>query len=229
MYFIGKGGLLKKAVLFNLSNKIKINGIWLVDKKDLNKKFYYKKKIKIFFKEESFYKILKKTLNETIFSIDNNIILTNKILLTKNYFFNIHNALVQNCRGLAEICILKSIIMGEKTYGITLHRILPNQSIDSGPVIDQIKFIIKKNDTFKSLMNLSLFNSDKIFKKNIKKILKNRFKQKKLLKSKKIFTYKNLKKIIQSGKSKKDIKRAYELGFYEFYFPKLKKTILNFL
>lgn len=222
MYFIGKGGLLKKAVIYCLKNNIKVNGVFLVNKNDFNIFFLKKKKIKLFSNYKSFLKKIKFVESQIIFSINNHIILDNEILMTKNYFFNIHNALVQNCRGIAEICVYKAIITGEKYYGTTLHQLLPHGQVDTGPVVDQLKFKIKKNDTFKTLMTKSLNYCQKIFEKNIKIILNKNYILKKIKTSENIFNYNSLQCLKKNNQNTESFLKAENLGFYKFFFPKIK-------
>ena len=79
--------------------------------------------------------------------------------------FNFHFSLLPKYRGCHQI-FFKST-KGEKLSGVTLHKI--DNGIDTGPIIDQLKFPINKNtNAFKNyhnLMNTSL--------KLLKKILKN--------------------------------------------------------
>jgi len=74
------------------------------------------------------------------------------------------------------------IYNGESYSGVTLHKI--DSGIDTGPIIDQIKFKIKINDTafenYKKLMD----ESTKILKKNLNKIINNKYTLKKQVLSK---------------------------------------------
>lgn len=89
--------------------------------------------------------------------------------------FNYHFSLLPKYRGCHTNFL--QIFNGEKYTGVTLHRI--NKGIDTGNIIDQKKFKIKLNDTaydnYIKLMNCSV----KLFKKNLYKIIKSSYKEKK--------------------------------------------------
>ena len=69
------------------------------------------------------------------------------------------------------------IFNGEKFSGVTIHKI--DKGIDSGDIIDQIKFKIKINDTaYDNYLRLMKFSTI-LFKKNLFRILKNNYKLKK--------------------------------------------------
>ena len=74
------------------------------------------------------------------------------------------------------------IYYGEKNSGVTLHKI--DYGIDTGNIIDKIFFKISTNTTSFHNYNKLLINSVKLFKKNIKNVLNNNFKDKKQNKKK---------------------------------------------
>ena len=98
------------------------------------------------------------------------------------------------------------ILKGERVSGVTLHII--DKGIDTGSIIDVAKFKINKNDTaFENYLKL-LNKSSYLFKKNIKRVLENKFKLKKQnpLKgsyySRKSVNYKKLTNITKRNKTK---------------------------
>ena len=93
------------------------------------------------------------------------IINTNKF--SSKELFNFHFSLLPKYRGCHTNFF--QIYKGEKFSGVTLHKI--DNGIDTGPIIDQLKFSITKNtNAFKNYHNL-MNTSVKLLKKNFKKIL----------------------------------------------------------
>ena len=91
--------------------------------------------------------------------------------------FNFHFSLLPKYRGCHTNFL--QIYNGEKFSGVTLHKI--DKGIDTGDIIDQIKFKVKINDTafdnYKKLMKFAI----KLFKKNLSKISSNKYSLKKQL------------------------------------------------
>jgi len=123
---------------------------------------------------------------------------------------------------------------GEKYSGVTLHKI--NSGIDSGDIINQLKFKININDTaydnYIRLMKYSVI----LFKKNIKKIIVEKYKFKKQnLKlgsyfSRKSVNYRKIKKINFINNSLKTHNKIRSLIFPAFQLPivngmKVKKSV----
>lgn len=80
--------------------------------------------------------------------------------------YNIHFSLLPAYKGMYTSAL--PIINGEKYSGVTLHKI--DNGIDTGDIIDQIKFEIDLNDTARDLYLKYIENSFILFKKNIKNI-----------------------------------------------------------
>ena len=115
------------------------------------------------------------------------------------------------------------IYKGEKFSGVTLHKI--DSGIDTGDIIDQIKFRIKINDTaldnYKKLMKFST----KLFKKNLSNIINNKYNLRKQILSKghyfnkKSVNYKNKLKITMNKSSLKNHNRIRSLIFPAYQLP----------
>ena len=133
------------------------------------KKFAIKNKIKITSLKE-----LYKINNLYLFSLEYEDILNTK-KFRSNKLFNFHFSLLPKYRGCHTN--FYQIFYGEKISGVTLHII--NNGIDTGNIIDKIKFRIPINRTafenYKVLLNKSVL----LFKKNFPKILKDRYSSKK--------------------------------------------------
>ena len=86
--------------------------------------------------------------------------------------FNFHFSLLPKYRGCHTN--FYQIFNGEKYSGVTLHRI--DNGIDTGPIIDQIKFKIKINDNaYDNYLNL-MEKSVSLLKKNFRNILQKNYK-----------------------------------------------------
>ncbi|MBP3676689.1 MAG: hypothetical protein J6I71_09455 [Campylobacter sp.] len=97
-------------------------------------------------------------------------IIKTEVFKTKK-MYNIHFSLLPAYKGMYTSAL--PIINGEKYSGVTLHKI--DNGIDTGDIIDQIKFEIDLNDTARDLYLKYIENSFILFKKNIKNILEGNF------------------------------------------------------
>ena len=133
------------------------------------KKFAIKNKIKVT-KLEKLYSI--KQL--FFFSLEHDKIINIKKFQSKN-LFNFHFSLLPKYRGCHTNFL--QIYKGEKFSGVTLHKI--DKGIDTGDIIDQIKFTIRINDNaYENYLRLMKF-SIILLKKNLFNILSNNYKLKK--------------------------------------------------
>jgi len=121
-----------------------------------------------------------KSLNE-IYDLKNLIFISlefDKIIKTElfktNKLYNIHFSLLPAYKGMYTSAL--PIINGEKYSGVTLHKI--DNGIDTGDIIDQIKFEINLRDTSRDLYLKYIKNSLVLFKRNIKNIISNEIKSK---------------------------------------------------
>ena len=190
------------------------------------KKYCTNNKIKIT-KLKNLYKIK----NLYFFSLEFESILKVNKFKSKN-LFNIHFSVLPKYRGCHTNYF--QILKGERVSGVTLHII--DKGIDTGSIIDVAKFMINKNDTaFDNYLKL-LNKSSYLFKKNIKKILENKFKLKKqnLIKgsyySRKSVNYKKLINIKKLKHNLKTHNKIRSLIFPPFQLPiyngkKIKKSI----
>lgn len=162
--------------------------------------------------------------NTIIFSINNRFIFNDTFLSCGAKFFNVHNGLVQDYRGLGEVCVFFAVYSGAARYGVTLHEILPFQSVDSGPVVDQLMFPIDSRNSFAEIMRRSFELCDKIFNLNFEKIIKNEYSLKTVDQLGDIYDYRNLK-TKWYDLSLVSVPKARDLGAFESYFPKLRTFI----
>ena len=182
MYFCiaGKNKCAVDAINFLLNHKIKKNEILALptnndDGKDAwqpsLKKFAKKKGIKI-----ATLRKIYKIKNLFFFSLEYDKIININKFRSKN-LFNLHFSLLPKYRGCHTNFL--QIYNGEKFTGVTLHKI--DKGIDTGDIIDQTRFEIKINDTafdnYKKLMKSAI----KLFKKNLNKIINNKYRLRKQL------------------------------------------------
>jgi len=192
------------------------------------KKFSRNNKFKIV-KIEDLYKI--KDL--FFFSIEYEKIINIDKFKSKN-LFNIHFSLLPSYRGCHTN--FYQIYNGEKKSGVTLHKI--DSGIDTGNIIDQIKFNVNVNDTafdnYIKLMKYSVI----IFKKNIKRILKSKYRSKrqKIHKgsyfSRKSINYNKMKRFQNFENSLKFHNKVRSFIFPPFQLPivngrKIKRTLFK--
>lgn len=168
--------------------------------------------------------ILRTCGDRTAFSINNRCILDDRLLDAGVSFFNVHNGLIQQYRGLPEICIFAAICRGEQRYGATLHRILPQQQVDSGPVFAQLTFGIHDDDGFSEVLARSLTTCQAVFEINVQKILENEFSEATAEISERIYSYRDIYMICSTASSER-LAKAAKLGWYAAYFPKLKSIV----
>ena len=166
---------------------------------------------------------LYKIKNLIFISIEYETIVDTKKFISKE-LFNFHFSLLPKYRGCHTNFF--QIFNGEKISGVTLHKI--DNGIDTGPIIDSVKFRINKNTNafynYHTLMNFSL----RLLKKNFKRIFNEKYIIKKqILKKGSYFSrssvnykkmkYFNLKKI--NNKNFNKIKA--------FIFPPIQLPFLN--
>ena len=165
---------------------------------------------------------------EQLYKIDELIFISieyESIIKTKkfksNRLYNFHFSLLPKFRGCHTNFF--QILKGEKYSGVTLHEI--DDGIDTGPIIDTIKFPIKKNtNAFMNYLNLMKY-SLKLLKNNFRKLLKHNYKKRKQLLNKGSYfsrssvNYKNIKNFSIKKISKKEFNKIKALIFYPLQLP----------
>lgn len=84
--------------------------------------------------------------------------------------YNIHFSLLPAYKGMYTSAV--PILNGEKTVGVTLHRI--DEGIDTGDIIDQVSFDIEQEDTARDLYDKYMKNGTKLVIKNLEKLIENK-------------------------------------------------------
>lgn len=182
------------------------------------KKYAKKNKIKITSLSEIY-----NIKNLVLISIEYETILKIKKFKSKE-LFNIHFSLLPKYRGCHTNYL--QIKNGEKKSGVTLHKI--DGGIDTGDIIDQLKFKLDLNtnafQNYNQLMNYSL----RIFKKNFSQIMQKKYKLKKQINS--LSTYFN-RSFVNYKKERFLKKKSNSMKFHNkvraLIFPPLQLPILN--
>ncbi len=192
------------------------------------KKFAIKRKVPIVTLKE-----LYKLDDLYLFSLEYEKILKTKNFISKN-LFNFHFSILPKYRGCHTNFF--QIFNGEKKSGVTLHLI--DDGIDTGQIIDNLNFPIHVNTTAYENYKRLLEKSFVLFKKNINKILNNKYNKKKQnLKRGSYYSRNsvNYKKMIKLKKINNDIdthNKIRALIFQPFQLPvingrKIKKSIFK--
>ena len=222
MYFIGSGSLLNHAVMHVLSLGLDVDLVCCAISdsaiprlKSLNVKILESNN-----PTKDLPSCLVSTGRKLVFSINNKFILGDNLLSIDATFINIHNGLLQNYRGIGEVCIFFALCNYEKSYGVTLHQILPGGEVDSGPIFDQLEFLILEHDDFSVVMKNSIEVCKKIFEKNIMAIIEGRCTVNLPKNLGPIYTYKILSEALGPIDAKQ-LDKARNLGAFKNYLPRL--------
>ena len=139
-------------------------------------------------------------------------------------FYNIHNGLVQEYRGIAEVCLFAALCMGDDNYGVTLQRLLPAQDVDAGPVVSQLSFGINSEDVFSNVFQKSLRFCQEIFELNVNAILSDVAPAVAVDTAVTVCGYNDVVKLGIAALPER-LQRASDLGYYSVILPKLQAKI----
>ena len=160
------------------SSKIRKKNILILNNKSDNGKDTWQPSLKKFAKKNK-YKLIKIA---NLYNIKNLIFVSiefDKIInihrFSSKELFNFHFSLLPRYRGCHTNFF--QIYNGEKFSGVTLHKI--DNGIDTGPIIDQLRFTINKNSNAFNNYNILMKTSVQLLRKNFKKILTTNYKTRK--------------------------------------------------
>ena len=224
--FIGDGALLTHAIRFCLSSGFSVEKA-LVPSLSFSQAALHSLNVSVEeFKDiQQLHEVLSLyDAKSVVFSINNQFILDDRLLCSGPKFFNIHNGLVQHYRGVAEVCVIAAICHRDSKYGATIQQLLPQQMVDSGPVVAQIQFDVSPNDSFHDLMRISLDNCKKIFEENFVAIATHQYSVKLVDVAKKSYRYSDVKPLIIDADLEPRL-RAVDLGRFAGFFPRLSGII----
>jgi len=230
MILIGSGSLMSKilkisldlgypveagitGIADNCTSFFKRNNISIIESPDLDK---------------SLFDYLQKSTQNLdlpiVIFINNNKIINDKTLMLGANFYNFHFGLTQKYRGIAEICIISAIINNESEYGVTLHKVLPGEKVDKGPIVSQSSFPLFSSSTFSSVMESCIDSMFKIYTAMIPKLISKDYASIENVWISPALTYGDLPKLI-SLSTPEQIKRYQEFGKYEVFLPKLSSLL----
>jgi methionyl-tRNA formyltransferase len=226
MYFVGAGALLHHAVDYSLSvgltvagiccpigdsaaAKLRARGLSVVESADPN---------------EHLPQLLDSRRAGAVFSINNRHIVQDDLLGGCLKFFNIHNGLVQDYRGIAEVCIFAAVCAGDSRYGVTLQQLLPGCKVDAGPVVAQLEFPIGSHDRFCDVLQRSLESCRSLFESQVRAIASNRFETRVVNTSQVALRYEDIAPLA-AGADPTRLARAQDLGRYRGLLPRLASLI----
>ena len=222
----GKNKCAIEFVKFITTKMPRKNILILINKSDSGKD-NWQPSLKKFAKKNK-YKLVKindlYNINNLIFiSIEYESIINTKKFLSKE-LFNFHFSLLPKYRGCHTNFF--QIYNGEKFSGVTLHKI--DDGIDTGPIIDQLKFTINKNSNALDNYMILMKTSVKLLKKNFIKIINTHYKTRKQILSKGSYYS---RKSVNYNKMKyfnfKKLNFRYFNRIKAFIFPPLQLPILN--
>lgn len=226
MIFVGGGALLVRAVEYARHAGIAVDAV-CCSKGDSSIPTFRKSKAPLLETDDpstTLLPLLRECRDRIALSINNKYILHDRLLTSGVSFFNVHNGLIQQYRGVAAVCVFAGLCKRERRYGVTLHRIVPGRDVDSGPVVAQLAFAIGENDLFSDVMKESLDTCQRIFELNIEQILRNRYTEQMVHLSDEVYTYNDVSRICAEADAAA-LARASSFGPYAHFFPKLKSIV----
>lgn len=226
MYFIGAGALLYKAVSFAHRVGYAVDGICLPSGDAVSKRL---SRLGLNVVESNspaleLPQIFAGLRGNVVFSINNNYLLPDSLLKVGPRVFNIHNGLVQDYRGIAEVCLFAALCRGDNQYGATLHELLPAQNVDAGPVLMQSRFELSENETFCEALKKSLDNCQALFELSLNGIMDGSLVPTKIMVAPNAFSYRDIDAIV-SATDPHRLANASKLGIYAGFFPRLRLAI----
>jgi hypothetical protein len=226
MHFIGSGALLHHAANYALTAGLRVDGICcppgdpaIARLRDRNVAV-----VESADPNNDMLGVIEACGNGIVFSINNKQIFDDRLLACGAKFFNIHNGLVQDCRGIAEICIFAALCRGVTRYGVTLQQLLPRHKVDSGPVVAQTEFPIGPHDRFFDVLRHSLDACRDIFEIHVRDIASNRHETRAVDAAKAALRYDDVESLYR-GAEPAQLARACDLGRYRGFFPRLASMI----
>lgn len=222
MIFLGAGALLRSAVLYAVAQKVPVEGIFTLSH-EFKRKW---QELGIPYTVSDNYnkcaaEMAAQCTDGIVFSINNVVILKKPLLSLPGFrFFNIHNGILPEYRGRPESCIFFALLNGGAEYGSTLH--LVDEGIDTGAILDEVRFPIGANDTFETVMGAALDGCQQLFERNLASIVNHTFTTRPLPEGKKYPLYR-LSDLQTAGQYRehKNFERATTLGLYRLWYGNL--------
>jgi Formyl transferase len=226
MYFVGGGALLHHAVDYSQSAGLPVAGV-CVPTGDLGAPRLRARGLTVVESADAnqgLSRLIGRRGDGFVFSINNRWIIEDELLAGEVKYFNVHNGLVQDYRGIAEVCIFAALCAGKRRYGATLQQLLPRDKVDSGPVVAQIEFPIGPLDRFCDVLPRSLEACRKVFESQVRDIASSRCELRTVATSKVALRYEDVASLC-AGADPAHLSRARDLGRYRGLLPQLASLL----
>jgi Formyl transferase len=226
IYFVGSGGLLYRAVDYCLTNGLTVDGACCPPGDSAGARLR-NRGVAVLETQDPNIDLKSMTEQESggiVFSINNRHVIHDALLLARRSFFNIHAGMIQQYRGIAEVCMFAALARGDRSYGVTLHRLLPGQKVDSGPVVAQVQFAVDPEDRFSDLLQKSLDACQSIFESNVRNIALNSYHAVHVDATVPALSYKDVASLRDAAEPT-SLARASDLGRYAGLFSRLAAAI----
>lgn len=226
LYFIGSGSLLYQAINHCLDIGVNVDGACCPPEDSIFERLR-KKGVPVLKSVDPNMDralIVGESSDGVVFSINNKHFLNDDLISGGVRFYNIHNGLIQQYRGIAEVCIFAALCRGDEKYGVTLQQLLPGQGVDTGPVVSQLSFGLTSDDVFASVFEKSLRLCQEIFELNVRTVLSDSVPVVAAEAAATVWSYKD---VVALGVATppESLQRASELGHYSVFLPKLQAKI----
>jgi methionyl-tRNA formyltransferase len=222
MILVGEGGTISKAlklsldlghpVDFGITNYsdpsvsiFKRFGVKVIESTDFNnslRELMKKKEMKV--------------NRQSVILINNKTIINNEILESNADFYNFHFGLTQKYRGIGEICVISAIQKDEQEYGVTLHKVLPRQKVDKGPILRQQSFPMSNESTFATVMDSCLRSMFDLYVEMVSNILSRSYTSTENTWESNALSFKDLDSILQNSRPDQ-VKRILAFGSYQVF------------
>ena len=162
------------------------------------------------------------------FTINFNSIVGDELLRSDRAFYNIHNGLVGNYRGLGEICVFAAVCKGHNNYGATLQKLVSSRGVDSGPVVDTLEFKFEISDAFYEVFQKSLNTCDELFKRNLQNVLSGNISLRETDLAENAYSYWDTEQLLIESVANKTFTNASDLGPFQRFLPRLHSCVKIF-
>jgi len=225
-YFLGEGALLRHAVDYSLRAGVRVAGICCPAGDSGAAKLGARGMATLESADpnEDLPRWLDARGEAIVFSINNRHLIKDHLLGGRLRYFNIHNGLVQDYRGIGEVCLFAALCAGDVRYGATMQQLLPGDRVDCGPVVAQLEFPVRPEDRFCDLLPRSLESCRNLFEAQLRSILSNRFETHRVETSKSALSYRDVAALGLDADPAR-LARARDLGRYRGLLPRLASAI----
>lgn len=225
MIFVGRGGLVRRAVDYAIRQNCRVDAVFTDN--DALDAWAHRVGVRLW-RTTSLNnerdRFLAESTDGLVISTNNPMIFRAPLLELKGFlFYNIHGGLLPSYRGPGEVCVIFALLEGEEEYGVTLHRV--DMGIDTGACIDQLRFALSADDTFASVMTKMIERCQDVFEKNLCSIVNCRHLPGIAQAGRsRLYTYASLSEL-ERRRGEPNFQRATDLGIYSGLLPKVTKHI----